>query len=242
MKTSSTIGFEKANNPTLSSRRGRLRRLHPGEARPPAAELPRNRRAQHRPAADRRRRGRGALAAPGRRPVGRRSARRRPAQRSRVRRRARSGGGVDPRRASRLRHEARVALATRPAPHASRPRRRGRMARGQARRRGRRPNPGGHPARRDDELGAGGAAGLADRAPARPRAAGAPSDPDLQILDVRELLEWQGGHVPGSTCVPSGMGEDLSPVGNGLRSIRPRAGVLRARRYRPARSGSAPSS
>jgi hydroxyacylglutathione hydrolase len=28
------------------------------------------------------------------------------------------------------------------------------------------------------------------------------ADPDLQLLDVRELREWQAGHVPGSTCVP----------------------------------------
>ncbi len=28
------------------------------------------------------------------------------------------------------------------------------------------------------------------------------SEPDLQILDVRELREWEAGHMPGAVCVP----------------------------------------
>ena len=41
-----------------------------------------------------------------------------------------------------------------------------------------------------------------ERVPAVDLPARLESDPSLQAVDVRELLEWEGGHVPGSTCVP----------------------------------------
>ena len=41
-----------------------------------------------------------------------------------------------------------------------------------------------------------------ERLPAAELPARLESDPALRLLDVRELPEWEAGHVPGSTCVP----------------------------------------
>jgi hydroxyacylglutathione hydrolase len=41
-----------------------------------------------------------------------------------------------------------------------------------------------------------------ERLPAGELPARLESDPDLQVLDVREVREWEAGHLPGATCVP----------------------------------------
>ena len=57
-----------------------------------------------------------------------------------------------------------------------------------------------------------------ERLPAGDLPARLASDPDLQVLDVRELDEWEEGHLPGSTCVPW---HDLADPPEGVDPERP---------------------
>jgi rhodanese-related sulfurtransferase len=50
----------------------------------------------------------------------------------------------------------------------------------------------------------------------------AQSDPDLQILDVREQSEWDEGHIPGSTFVPY---HDIHALPEGLDPAKPIAAI-----------------
>ena len=166
MKVSSTIGYERAHNALL--REPDVERFVDAlarHARPAAAELPGDRRAQPRPAAGRRRRGGAADAAPGGAEVQRGRARRRRAHRPAVRRGAHPGRGLHHGAERGLRHAAGVDRRPRAGDRARRPRRRRRAARRQARDGGGHPAAGGVPARRDDELARGGPRRRADRAP-----------------------------------------------------------------------------
>ncbi len=51
------------------------------------------------------------------------------------------------------------------------------------------------------------------------------SDPELQILDVRERSEWDAGHIPGSTFMPW---HDIEEVPPGLDAARPVAVICAA--------------
>jgi rhodanese-related sulfurtransferase len=50
----------------------------------------------------------------------------------------------------------------------------------------------------------------------------AAAEPDLQILDVRELREWEGGHIPGSLHTPY---HDIAAIPEGIDPARPIAVV-----------------
>ena len=167
----------------------------------------------------------------------RRRARRRPARRPRVRRRARPGGGVDPgRRAGFGTKLAWLVRPGQPVVFVGRDDEDGR-ARGAARRRGRRAHVAGFLQRRDDELGAGGAARRADRAPPRARSCPRASSPTPACNSSTSASCGSGrpGTCRGSTCVPW---HDLVDAPDGLD---PRAAGRRALRDRPARGdGSRP--
>ena len=51
------------------------------------------------------------------------------------------------------------------------------------------------------------------------------SEPDLQLLDVRELREWDAGHVPGSVFTPW---HDITGIPQGLDPARPIAVICAA--------------
>jgi hydroxyacylglutathione hydrolase len=50
-------------------------------------------------------------------------------------------------------------------------------------------------------------------------------EPDLQVLDVRELREWEAGHVPGSLLTPW---HDIAAIPAGLDPVRPVAVICAA--------------
>ena len=98
---------------------------------------------------------------------------------------------------------ARLDRRPRPGGRADRARRRRCPPGGEARDRGRHPQPRRLPRRRHDELAdehrdVGTIERLRRAGPARRRG----GDPSIQVLDVREQAEWDDGHIPGSVNAP----------------------------------------
>jgi hydroxyacylglutathione hydrolase len=44
------------------------------------------------------------------------------------------------------------------------------------------------------------------------------AEPDVQIIDVRELADWSAGHIPGSVCIPW---HDVTGIPNGIDAAAP---------------------
>ena len=203
MKISSTIGYERAHNPTLRDRRrGRVRRRRARQARAAAPELPRDRRAQPRAAADRRR-------SSSCRSLRARSSRNAPTARCSS---TSAPTSSSTRRTSPVRSATRCMRAgfgsklawigrPRARDRVHRPRRRRRPPRRAARRRDRHPHAspatshGGMTSWRQERRPADGSSGSRSTS----CRSGPPATPPLQILDVRERSEWDAGHIPGST-------------------------------------------
>ena len=217
-------------------RRGRVRRAGAGRARPAAAELPRDRRAQPRPAADRRRRAAAAGAAPGRaaarrrRDAGRRphrpAVRRRPHPRRGVRSRCSTPASApsSPGSPTASRRSSSSGATTRTAAQA------GRLAVAVGIRRLAGFLHGGH-----DELAPGEAPGRTDRPPAAGRAAGARRRrPDPRRARAERV--GRGPH-PGLASSSPGTTSTGCPTASTRRGRSPSSAArASARRSRPASS------
>ena len=237
MKICSTIGFEKRHNPALgiTDERGVHQAVHrqPGAA---ATELPQDRRAQPRRAADARSGGGRAVPPSGGAQARRGRPARRRANRPAVRRRPHPGLDQHPVLQPGLRVEARVARQPRRGHHLHRPRRRGRQARLPARAVRRDQQRRRHPGRRHDQLAPGAPSRVGDRAAHGRRAPDRmDADPSLQVLDVRELSEWNAGHIR-ARCRRHGTTSQAIPDG-----LDPPAGGDDLRRRRQGRDGREPA-